>query len=286
MAISNFIPQLWEARLLAHLDKNLVYGNLVNRDYEGDISAAGDTVKINQISDITVKDYVKGTALTYDDVDGVQTVLTIDQQKYASFKVDDVDAAQANVNLVDGAMRRASYALGDAVDQYIASFYKSAGITTGLGTDAKPIAVASAATAYESLVDLKCALDEGNVPNQGRWVVVPSWFYGLMLKDDRFVAAGTTKTDTVLANGYIGQAAGFNIYQSNNVPNTSGAKYKILAGTNDAISFAQQLTKTEALRSESAFSDLVRTLLVYGAAVVQPGALACLTANSGTTSGS
>lgn len=285
MAISNFIPQLWEARLLEHLDKNLVYGNLVNRDYEGDISAAGDTVKINQISDITVKDYVKGTALTYDDVDGVQTVLTIDQQKYASFKVDDVDAAQANVNLVDGAMRRASYALGDAVDQYIASFYKSAGITTGLGTDAKPIAVASAATAYESLVDLKCALDEGNVPNQGRWVVVPSWFYGLMLKDDRFVAAGTTKTDTVLANGFIGQAAGFNIYQSNNVPNTSGAKYKILAGTNDAISFAQQLTKTEALRSESAFSDLVRTLLVYGAAVVQPGALACLTANSGTTSG-
>lgn len=280
MAISTFIPTIWEARLLLHLDKNLVYGNLCNRDYEGDISQAGDTVKINQIADITVKDYKKGTALAYEDVDGTPTTLTIDQQKYAAFKVDDVDAAQANVNLVDAAMQRASYKLRDTVDQYIAGFHTKAGIKTGLGTDATPLVLDTADAAYEALVDLKGALDDANVPNEGRWVVVPSWFYGRMLKDNRFVAAGTTKTDTVIANGYIGQAAGFNIYQSNNTPNTAGAKYKILAGTNMAISFAQQLTKTEALRLEDSFSDAVRTLLVYGAQVVQPGALACLTANS------
>lgn len=57
MAITTFIPTIWEARLLAHLDKALIYGNLCNRDYEGDISQAGDTVIINQIGDIAIKDY-------------------------------------------------------------------------------------------------------------------------------------------------------------------------------------------------------------------------------------
>lgn len=183
------------------------------------------------------------------------------------------------MNLVDAAMARASYAMRDVVDQYIAGFYASAGVTTGLGDDTTPLSITSATKAYESLVDLKGALDDENVPADGRFVVVPSQFYGYMLKDSRFVAAGTIKTDTVLANGYIGTAAGFQIYQSNNVPNTKGAQYKILAGTRAAISFAQQITSTEALRMEKAFSDMVRGQHVYGAAVVQPKALACMTAN-------
>ncbi|ERT58345.1 MULTISPECIES: phage capsid protein [Megasphaera] len=279
MAISTFIPTIWEARLLAHLDKALVYGNLCNRDYEGDISQAGDTVKINQIGDIAVRDYKKAEDITLDDVDGTPTTLKIDQQKYFGFKVDDVDAAQANVNLIDGAMQRASYAVRDVVDQYIAAFHKQAGVTDGLGSDTKPLALTTAAQAYEALVDMKGALDDQNVRADGRFVVVPSWFYGLMLKDNRFVAAGTAKTDAVLTNGFIGTAAGFSIYQSNNVPNTAKAKYKILAGTTQAISYASQIAKTEAFRPEKSFCDAVKGLFVYGAQVVQPKALACMTAN-------
>lgn len=279
MAISTFIPTIWEARLLAHLDKSLVYGNLCNRDYEGDIRNVGDRVKINQISDITIKDYTKGTDIEVENVDGTPTELVVDQNKYFAFAVEDVDAAQANINLVDGAMQRASYGIRDTIDQYIAGFYTKAGVTDGLGTDETPLSVASATKAYESLVDLKGALDDKNVPADGRFVVVPSAFYGYMLKDNRFVAAGTSKTDNTLANAYIGSAAGFQIYQSNNVPNEEGAKYKILAGTRAAISYAQQITRTEAMRREKSFSDLVRGNFVFGAAVVQPNALACMTVN-------
>ena len=279
MSIANFIPTIWEARLLAHLDKELVYGNLANRDYEGDIKGAGNIVKISPIGDIAVRDYKQGEDITFDNVDGAQTTLTIDQQKYFAFKVDDVDAAQANVNLIDGAMQRASYKMRDTVDRYIAGFHTKAGVTKGLGDDTTPLSITSATKAYESLVDLKGALDDENVPADGRFVVVPSAFYGYMLKDSRFVAAGTSKTDSVLTNGYIGQAAGFNIYQSNNVPNTDGTLFKVLAGTRAAISFAAQLTETQALRPEKSFSDAIKGLLVYGAAVVQPKALACMTVN-------
>ncbi|WP_026765571.1 P22 phage major capsid protein family protein [Selenomonas ruminantium] len=277
MAISTFVPQIWEARLLEHLDKALVYGNLVNRDYEGDIRNQGDTVKINQIGDITVNNYTKGSNITYESVDGTPTTLTIDQAKYFAFKVEDIDQVQANVNLVDGAMARASYALRDVVDKHIAAHYTD--VTNTIGDDTTPESITSANKAYEALVDLRTALDEKNVQSTGRFVVVPPAFYAYMLKDSRFVAAGTSKTDSVLANGFIGQAAGFDIYQSNNVPNTEGTLYKVMAGTRQGISYAQQILSTEALRLEGTFSDAVRGQLVYGSVTVQPNALAVLTCN-------
>lgn len=63
MSIATFIPKIWDARLQAHLDKAHVFANLVNRNYEGVITGQGDTVHINQIGDITVKDYTKNAAI-------------------------------------------------------------------------------------------------------------------------------------------------------------------------------------------------------------------------------
>jgi len=61
MAIDNFIPTLWSARLLANLEKRLVYGQtgVVNRDYEGEIAEKGDTVRINSLGPVTIGQYAK-----------------------------------------------------------------------------------------------------------------------------------------------------------------------------------------------------------------------------------
>ena len=97
MSVEKFIPQIWSARLLNHLDKRHVYLNLLNRDYEGEIKNFGDTVKVNQIGDITIKDYEKGTDIeSPEDVAGEQQELKIDQAKYFNFSIDDVDNAQTN----------------------------------------------------------------------------------------------------------------------------------------------------------------------------------------------
>jgi hypothetical protein len=277
----NFIPTVWAARLLKALDKALVYGQtgIVNRDYEGEIKQSGDTVKIASIGDVTIGNYTKNTDINTPEIltDAEQSLL-IDQAKYFNFYVDKIDQVQQNVNSMDEAMRRAAYKLRDGQDQFIASAYVDVPAANLIGSDGSPITPTNA-NAYEYLVDLGVLLDQANVPSEGRFCVVPSWFHARMLKDSRFVSAGTAKTDEVLANGMVGEAAGFRILKSNNVPNTAGIKYKIIAGVDIAYSFAQQITDLETFKPEKRFGDAVKGLSVYGGKLVRPDCWAVLTAN-------
>ena len=274
MAITNFIPTIWSARLNESLKKALVFGNIVNTDYEGEITGQGSSVKINTIGAVTIGTYDKSTgAGDPEELNSAQTTLTVDQAKFFNFKVEDIDKAQANVNLLDGGMKEAAYGLADVMDQYIAGLYTEVKAGNTIGDDTTPI-VPTANNAYDYLVDLSVILSENNVPKADRFVVVPEFFYGLLQKDPRF-----TKDPTVLATGYIGDVAGMRVYTSNNVPNTLGAKYKIVAGHKSAISFAQQIDSVEAYRPEKSFSDAVKGLQLYGAKVVKPEALAVMTIN-------
>jgi len=280
MSVTNFIPTIWSARLLEHLDKKHVYANLLNRDYEGEIRNFGDTVKINQIGDVEIKDYVKSTDIEApDELSGDQLTLTIDQAKYFNFGIDDVDAAQVNPKLMDKAMMRAGYGMNDVTDRFAANLlYVGVDAANVLGNDTTPI-VPTADDAYDALVDLATLLTEADVPMEGRWAVIPAWYHGFLLKDKRFVGNGTDYNKAILEGGEVGVAAGFRVSLSNNVPNTAGTKYKIIAGTNEAGSYAEQILKTEAYRPEKRFSDAVKGLHVYGAKILQPKCVAVMTAN-------
>ena len=277
-----FIPTVWAARLLVALDKSLVYGqaNVCNRDYEGEIREAGNTVKIASIGDVTVADYVKNSDIADPETltDEEQSLL-IDNAKYFNFYVDSVDRAQANANIMDEAMRRSAWSLRAAAVTFLAAAMEAA-VPSGnkIGTVGDPV-VPTKDDAYEHLVDLGVLLDEGNVPVDGRFVVVPAWFHGLLLKDDRFVRSGTFRGDIRLANGEVGEAAGFRILKSNNVPNTSGAIFKIIAGHSMATSFAEQVLDVQTYQPEKRFGDAVKGLHVYGAKVVRPTALSMLIAD-------
>jgi N4-gp56 family major capsid protein len=274
MAITTFIPKIWSARLLEHLDKAHVYANLVNRDYEGEISDYGDTVKINQIGDITVKDYTKNA----DNIDGpeqletTEVVLVIDKAKYFNFGIDDVDAAQVRTPLMDKAMSRAAYALGDMTDTFLASIMANPVDKNNTGGSKSAGVKITTANAYEELVKLKVKMDQANVPSAGRWIVVPPDFEGLMLLDDRFASAYGTNAEGRLVNGLVARAAGFDIYVSNNCPKNTNT-YTMIASNNDSTTFAEQIVKVEAYRPEKSFKDAMKGLNVFGAKVTQPKAV-------------
>lgn len=278
MATEKFIPTVWSAKILDALEKSLVYAQLFNRDYEGEITDAGDTVKIGTIGDVTIKDYTKSSDIAAaDEVTPAVQTLTIDKAKYFNIAVDDVDAAQSKLSLLDTATARAGYGFSDVADQYLGGLLASKGtLTAGLGNKTTPLVITKD-NAYETLVNMKTALDKAKLPKQGRVCVMPSEFEGFMLLDPRFVQVSADEAQKRLTEGSVYRAAGFDIMTSVNAPSPASDVFNVVASSPICGTFAEQILKTEAYRPEKRFSDAVKGLHVYGAAVTRPECVAVAT---------
>ena len=282
MGVENFIPEMWSASLFVKLRKSLVYAGLCQRDYEGELRNFGDTVKINEIGPLTVTAYTKGATLSYEDLDGAQKELKVDQASSFAFKIDDIDKAQTNPKLMDGAMSDAAYRIADTIDTYIAGLYAQAGATpssttyVGTATGSLPV---SSGNVIETLSYAGRYLTEKNVPTGGRWMVVPPWLTQKLV----LAATGTIASTGVpklmdngaVVNGYVGSLMGFDFFESNNVV-TTGTAATIMCGIRSAISYVGQVSELEAIRLQTTFADAARGLYIYGAKVTQPEALLTL----------
>lgn len=274
MSIATFIPTIWSARLLANLDNNHVATNFVNRDYEGEIKQKGDKVKINSVGEITIGDYTGAKIGDPETLTTSDQELEINQGKFFNFSVDDVDKVQAAGPLMDKAMQRAAFGLSDVNDKFIFTT-----IETGATALSSTAIALTASNVYETLVSIRTLMDKNNVPMTGRKVAVPPEAYALLLLDDRFVKTGGTNAETTLKNGLVGEVAGFQVFESNNLPFKAGtgsgdsaklAETTIIAGHDMGGTYAEQIVQTEAYRPEQFFADAVKGLQVYGAKVTMP----------------
>ena len=267
MSIQNFIPKIWSARLLEHLDNALVADNFFNRNWEGEIRDHGDTVRINQIGNITIADYVRNQDMTPpQELEGVAQELIIDQAKMYNFQIDDVDDAQTKPKLMNAAMERSAFALADVQDTWLFGLL-AAQAQGQLGA----LAITNPDDAFALLVQMRTMLTAENVPSQGRKVAVPPEMVGMLLRDDRFTATGSGDAEGRLKTGLIGRAVGFDIFEVNTTDN------RVIAGHDIGATFASQLIKTEAYRMERRFADGVKGLSVYGARVTIPEAFTVAT---------
>ncbi len=289
MSIKNFIPTIWSTKILQHMRDNLVYGGLVNRDYEGEITRRGSSVEVSMPGEVTIKDMpsrTHGDNKAIREIDApegmeVQKVtLLIDQEKYFNFGVDDVDKVQMNLDLMNSYTESASYGFQSTIEKYVAEIMaKEAKLV--LGSDEQPVALTSE-NIYKELIKMKVGLDKANVPPVGRFVVLPPEAEGLLLEDNKFVYVGTSSSEDSLKNGKVFRACGFDIAISNNVP-VNDNKYKIIASYKGSTTFAQQLLETKAYSPEKGFGDALKGLVVFGAKVVRPGKIVCMTATFDTS---
>jgi hypothetical protein len=281
----NFIPEIWSGKLQVKFYKSTVLGEITNNDWEGEIKGQGDKVNIRTIPTITIRDYTKGMNLTNEVPTSTPIELTISNGKYFSVVVDDVDAVQADVKLMDIFTNDASEQMKIAIDSDVLNGSKAAaanankGATAGaisgnlnLGTDASPRA-ASKTTVLDIILDMGQTLDEQNVPETGRWLVIPAWMAAIIKGSELRQAYLTGDSVTPLRNGKIGMIDRFTVYVSNNLPKTADNDSYVLGGTSDAISFASQITNVETLRAQSTFGNIMRGLNVYGYKVIKPEAL-------------
>lgn len=293
---ANFVPEIWSGKLQVKFYKSTVLGEITNNDWEGEIKDQGDKVNIRTIPTITISDYTKGMNLAAQVPVSTPITLTIDYGKYFNVVIDDIDAVQADVKLMDMFTNDASQQMKIGIDSLVLTQLSTAGASTtalaaagnkgayagaisgdgsttgiNLGTTAAPITL-SKANVLDTILNMGQALDEQNVPEDGRWLVIPAWMAAFIKNSDLKQAYLTGDTTSPLRNGKIGMIDRFTIYTSNNLYAAS-AKTTLLAGTRDAVSFASQITNVETLRAQATFGNIMRGLNVFGFKVVKPEAL-------------
>lgn len=270
-AYSAFIPEIWSQKLNTMLSKNCVMLQCVNRNYEGEIKNQGDSVKIITPADVAIST-VSSSAITYSELSPTGADLVIDQKKFFAFKINDVAQAQANTSIMDAHLQNAKKAIEQVQDSYLLGqhAYVDAGNILGSAT----AVTLNKDTIYENFVNLALKLKNADAVsnNQKPWVVINPTIESYLLQSPEFISAYNVADET-LREGAIGRIAGMDVLVSTNLTAVD-SKFYVLAGTNEAITFASQLSKIESLRDKDSFSDLIRGLYLYGAKTVQPKSLA------------
>lgn len=282
-----FVPEIWSGNLLAKFYSATVLAAISNTDYEGEIKDKGDKVIIRTVPDIVIRDYNKNQSLVIQRPESPNVELEIDHGKYFNFICDDIDKHQTDISLMESWSDDAGEQMKIVVDTGIlADIYADAsaynkGATAGkksgdinLGASGAPVSVTTV-NILDLIVDAGTCLDEQDVPQTGRWAVIPAWFSGKIKKSDLKDASLSGDGTSILRNGRIGTIDRFTLYSSNLLTSVSDTVtcWHALFGQKTALSFAAQMTKMESLRSESTFGTLVRGLNVYGYEVLHPESL-------------
>ena len=265
----NFIPEVFSKLLQAKFYKKSILPAISNTDYEGEISGQGDKVVIRTVPAVTINNYAG--SITTQELTTAKVEMLIDKAKYYSFKLDDVLAAQSDINLVEDASTDAAESMRIAVETDVLAAAITGATTIGSQT------TITAANILSNILALSKTLDELNIPEEGRFIVLSPEFISLLKQSELRQAYITGDATSPLRNGMVGMVDRFNVFQSNMLfTAASGADSgytHVLAGHPKALSFASQFTKTETVRMESTFGDMVRGLKVYGSKVVTPDAL-------------
>lgn len=302
-----FIPTLWSSKLNAKFYTASVFGEIANTNWEGEIKEFGDKVIINQIPDITVSNYVPGAGLSYQVPTPSTISMSIDKGKYFAFQVADVLEYQSKPNLMDMFSNDASMQMKTVIDSTVlyntfndaasGNYGATAGVKSGsyaLGTDDTPITL-SASNILTTLTAMAGVLDEQNVPETDRWLVIDPATRQWLMQSNLAQAQYMGDSQSMVRNGRIGMIDRFMVYVSNNLPRavagtntpylsgdgsessiTSTGDNKrriIIAGHKSALTFASQMTKTEQVRNPTDFGDFVRGLNIFGYMTAKPEAL-------------
>ena len=283
-----FIPEIWSTKLIEKYYDSTVLSMVSNTDYEGEIRNQGDKVHIRTMPTLEINDYKIGQTLVHQRPEAPTIELLIDKGFYWSAIIDDVVEKQQDIDQMNLWAQDAAEQMKIKLDTRVLASIPpdvkatNKGATAGklsgninLGVTGTPLAITKT-NILDTILYMGQVLDEENVPETGRWLIMPFWATTLLKMSDIKDASLTNDGSSPLRNGRVGIIDRFTIYNSNLLPryvDGSDNTTSILAGTTAGMTFATQLTKTEQLRAETTFGDIMRGLMVYGHKVIKPEAL-------------
>jgi hypothetical protein len=263
-----FVPEIWSKMMQKKYYARTCISEILNHRWEGEIKNKGDKVNIRVRPDITINDYEVGGNVTYQDIADSSLTLLIDKAKYWAFKDDDIDRHQADIEYVKECTDDAAQQMKITVEQDVfATVYAQTHADNAMASQ-----VITKANVLDWIVDAGVKLDVKNVPEDGRWIVLPPWICGMIKKSELKDASIMGDDESALRKGRIGMIDRFTVYANNNISTSSGT-YRCVAGHPDFCCFASQFVKTDlGIRLEGTFGDGHRGLKVYGYKVTKPEA--------------
>lgn len=295
---NGFIPEIWSGKLVEKFYASTVLSAISNTDYEGEIKNQGDRVKIRTKPTITIRDYKSDGALTLERPEGSSLELYIGIGKYFNTILDDVIDVQSDLNALSIWSDDAAQQLKITVDTDVLNGIlggmnaSNKGVTAGritsslnLGASATPLTIVARSPTVgqvevlDLILRLAQALDEQNIPEEGRWIILPVWAISMLKFSDLRQAYLTGDNTSPLRNGRVGTIDRFTVYSSNLLPTgvaggLAAGEFAVYAGHAHGLTFASQINKMETLKSEMTFGTILRGLQVYGYQIVDGTALA------------
>lgn len=297
VSVSNFSPTIFSQRVLNFFRTASVVEGITNNDYYGELGSFGDTVRIILEPTITVSAYTRGATVTSQALTDNEITLEISQANRFQFQVDDIEMKLSHVNWESLATGSATYSLKNAYDKEVLTFMSNGAKAnhylgdTGANGTIETFAALAGATAVPILVGfgggaavdplnllsrMALVLDEAEVPEEGRYVVVSPRFMELLARtDSKLLSTDYNQGEGGLKNGLVmsGKLRGFSLYKTNNCPKGLATVDHLIAGHMSAVATVSSIDKVEKIRSETTFADIIRGLHVYGRGVVRPECL-------------
>lgn len=197
------------------LQANLFLAKRIRRDYEAEVATYGKVVQIPKFGTLSANDKVAGSSRTNQDVTSTSVSVTLNKHKEATFTIDDVEKAFSRNDLLQGYVNSGMTAILEAVEADIFALYS--GLSVSEGTAGTDITDTLLRTLRKDLVDAKA-------PKDANWTLaVATKDYSAMLGIDRFTEADKIGEKGVIADGALGKAYNFNVFESQIAPETGAA---------------------------------------------------------------
>lgn len=306
-----FSPTLFSKQVLMFFRTASVVEGVTNNDYYGEIAQFGDTVRVIKEPTVTTAPYTRGATLAPTALADAEMTLEIAFANSFSFALDDIEDKLSHISWQSLATNSAVYQLKQDFDKevlgYMATGARKENIVNvgaaiqGAASDAAAhvaaertaVAITLGFGAGETdplnlLSQLALKLDEADVPEEGRYVVVTPRFMELLARtDSKLLSTDYNQGEGGLKNGLAmsGKLRGFSLFKTNNAPkytadnaadgdNLGAVGDIVLAGHMSAVATANSMDKVETIRAETTFATIVRGLHVYGRQVIRPEGLA------------
>lgn len=231
----SFIPEVWVKDLLLAREALLVMPKLVSR-YDEDAQEGGDTLHIDQISNLSANAKLANTSVTLQAPTETGITLNLNRHFEASILIEDRLKFQAKrvFNLLQQYAQKGGYAVAKQANADLLGLYPS--LTQNVGDGVTDLG-------DSQLLRANQYLDDADAPEVDRHLVIKPAAKADLLALDKFTLYHNVNTDKAIRKAAIGDIYGADVWTSTQViveDLTNDIVHNLLFHK-EAFAFAEQL---------------------------------------------